>query len=59
MEQEMVSIPVGNAPGFLQLRDNYKQQLVEDTRFTKPRIWPPNNMCSWPVILPMHGNDLN
>ena len=24
-----------------------------------PRIWPPNNMRSWPVMSPMHGNDLN
>ena len=35
MEQEMVSTPVDNAPAFLQLRDNYKQELVEDTRSTK------------------------
>ena len=31
----MVSTPVDNAPAFLQLRDNYKQELVEDTRLTK------------------------
>ena len=31
MEQEMVSTPVDNA----QLRDKYKQELVEDTRLTK------------------------
>ena len=35
MEQEMVSTSVDNAPAFLQLRDKYKQQLVEDTRLTK------------------------
>ena len=35
MEPEMVSTTVDNAPAFLQLRDNYKQELVEDTRFTK------------------------
>ena len=35
MEQEMVSSPVDNAPAFLQLRDKYKQELVEDTRLTK------------------------
>ena len=35
MEQEIVSTPVGNAPPFLQLRDKYKQELVEDTRLTK------------------------
>ena len=35
MEQEMVSTPVDNAPAFLQLRDKYKQELVEDTRLTK------------------------
>ena len=35
MEQEIVSTPVDNAPAFLQLRDNYKQELVEDTRLTK------------------------
>ena len=26
---------VDNAPAFLQLRDKYKQELVEDTRLTK------------------------
>ena len=31
----MVSISVDNAPAFLQLRDKYKQELVEDTRLTK------------------------
>ena len=31
----MVSTAVDNAPAFLQLRDNYKQELVEDTRLTK------------------------
>ena len=31
----MVSTPVDNAPAFLQLRDKYKQELVEDTRLTK------------------------
>ena len=31
----MVSTPVDNAPAFLQLRDKYKQELVEDTRMTK------------------------
>ena len=35
MEQEMVSTSVDNAPDFLQLRDKYKQELVEDTRLTK------------------------
>ena len=35
MEQEMVSTPVDNAPAFLQLRDKYKQELVEDSRLTK------------------------
>ena len=35
MEQEIVSTPVDNAPAFLQLRDKYKQELVEDTRLTK------------------------
>ena len=35
MEQELVSTPVDNAPAFLQLRDKYKQELVEDTRLTK------------------------
>ena len=31
----MVSTTVDNAPAFLQLRDKYKQQLVEDARLTK------------------------
>ena len=31
----MVSTSVDNAPAFLQLRDKYKQELVEDTRLTK------------------------
>ena len=31
----MVSTTVDNAPAFLQLRDQYKQELVEDTRLTK------------------------
>ena len=31
----MVSTPEDNAPAFLQLRDKYKQELVEDTRLTK------------------------
>ena len=31
----MVSTPMDNAPAFLQLRDKYKQELVEDTRMTK------------------------
>ena len=35
MEPEMVSTTVNNAPAFLQLRDQYKQELVEDTRLTK------------------------
>ena len=35
MEQEMLSTPVDNTPAFLQLRDKYKQDLVEDTRSTK------------------------
>ena len=35
MEPEMVSTTVNNAPAFLQLRDQYKQELVEDTRLTR------------------------
>ncbi|CAH3023371.1 unnamed protein product, partial [Porites evermanni] len=35
MEPEMVSTTIDNAPAFLQLRDEYKQELVEDTRLTK------------------------
>ena len=35
MGQEMVSTPVDNVPAFLQLRDKYKQELVEDTRLTR------------------------
>ena len=35
MEPEIVSTTVNNAPAFLQLRDQYKQELVEDTRLTK------------------------
>ena len=35
MEPDMVSTTVDNAPAFLQLRDQYKQELVEDTRLTK------------------------
>ena len=35
MEPETVSTSVDNAPAFLQLRDKYKQELVEDTRLTK------------------------
>ena len=35
MEQEMVSTPLDDAPAFLQLRDKYKQDLVEDTKLTK------------------------
>ena len=35
MEPEIVSTSVDNAPAFLQLRDKYKQELVEDTRLTK------------------------
>ena len=31
----MVSTTVDNVPAFLQLRDKYKQELVEDTRLTK------------------------
>ena len=31
----MASTSVDNAPAFLQLRDKYKQELVEDTRLTK------------------------
>ena len=30
----MVSTPVDNAPAFLQLRDKYKQDGVEDIRLT-------------------------
>jgi len=35
MESEIVSTSVTNAPAFLKLRDQYKQELVEDTRLTK------------------------
>ena len=35
MKLEMVSTPTDNAPAFLQLRDKYKQELLEDTRLTK------------------------
>ena len=35
MEPEMVSTTVDNAPAFLQLKEKYKQELVEDTRLTK------------------------
>ena len=35
MEPEMVSTTVDNAPAFLQLRDKYRQELVEETRLTK------------------------
>ena len=35
MEPEMVSTTQDNAPAFLQLRDKYRQELVEDTRLTK------------------------
>ena len=35
MKLEMVSTPTDNAPAFLQLRDKYKQELVEDTHLTK------------------------
>ena len=35
MEPEMVSTPVDNAPAFLQLKEKYKQELVEDTRLAK------------------------
>ena len=35
MEQEMVSTPLDDAPAFLQLRDKYKQDLVENTHLTK------------------------
>ena len=38
MEQEMASTPLDNAPAFLQLRDKYKQELVEDTRLTKAAV---------------------
>ena len=31
----MVSTPVDDAPAFLELRDKYKQDSVEDTRLTK------------------------
>ena len=31
----MVSTPVDDAPAFLQLRDKYKQDLVEDTGLSK------------------------
>ena len=31
----MVSTTVDNAPAFLQLKEKYKQELVEDTRFSK------------------------
>ena len=48
MEPEMVSTTVDNAPAFLQLRDKYKQELVEDTRLTKAAD-----------LAAKHGNDLN
>ena len=35
MESEMVSTTVDNAPAFLQLKEKYKQELVEDTRLSK------------------------
>ena len=35
MEPEMVSTTVDNASAFLQLREQYKQELVEDTRLIK------------------------
>ena len=35
METEMVSTTVDNAPAFLQLKEKYKQELVEDTCLTK------------------------
>ena len=35
MEPEMVSTPVDNVPAFLQLKEKYKQELVEDTRLAK------------------------
>ena len=35
MEPEMVSTTVDNAPAFLQLKEKYKQELVEDTRLSK------------------------
>ena len=35
MEPEMVSTSVDNAPAFLQLKEKYKQELVEDTRLAK------------------------
>ena len=31
----MVSTTVDNAPAFLQLKEKYKQELVEDTRLSK------------------------
>ena len=46
MEQEMVSTPVDNAPAFLQLRDKYKQELVEDTRLTKSRRFGHQKACA-------------
>ena len=35
MQPEMVSTTVDNAPAFLQLKEKYKQELVEDTRLSK------------------------
>jgi len=63
MAEEMVSTSVDNAPAFLQLRDKYKQDLVEDTRLTKAadlwgvnyaigpkkyvNRWCPSPWCGW------------
>ena len=59
MKQEMVSTPVDNAPAFLQLRDKYKQELVEDTRLTKAVDLAAKQHVLLAKMLPMHGNDLN
>ena len=59
MKQEMVSIPVDNAPAFLQLRDKYKQELVEDTRLTKAVDFAAKQHVLLAKMLPMHGKDLN
>ena len=59
MEPEMVSISVDNAPAFLQLRDKYKQELVEDTRLTKAADLAAKQHVLLASDAPMPGNDLN
>ena len=59
MEPEMVSTSVENAPAFLQLRDKYKQELVEDTRLTKAADLAAKQHVLLASDAPMPGNDLN